>query len=65
MAKAIFEREFNYSSRSRNVGWSAKPSPKPQSFPREFIDAAVAAGAARRVPPQRRKTAIGPDQTGE
>lgn len=51
MAEAIFEREFDYSSRAENAGWAAKPSPEPQTFPREFIDAAVKAGAATEVKP--------------
>jgi hypothetical protein len=54
MAKAIFDREFHYSSRTRNAGWSASPSPDPQTFPREFIDAAVSAGAATEVKPTRK-----------
>lgn len=54
MAKAIFTGEFNYSSRKRNAGWSVKPSPKPQSFPQELIDAAVAAGKATPVNPARK-----------
>lgn len=37
-----------------NAGWSIKAGPDPQSFPREVIDAAVAAGVAEIVPPQRR-----------
>lgn len=54
MAKAIFEREFHYSSRTTNAGWSAEPSPDPQTFPREFIDAAVNAGAVTEVKPTRK-----------
>lgn len=57
MAKAIFEREFHYSSRTKNAGWSARPSPDPQTFPREFIDAAVKAGAATEVKPTRKGNA--------
>ncbi|RNF32950.1 hypothetical protein A7A09_019245 [Paracoccus methylarcula] len=49
MAKAIFHREFHYSSRTRNAGWSAYPKAEAQSFPREFIEAAVKAGCAERV----------------
>ncbi|WP_084621067.1 hypothetical protein [Paracoccus aminophilus] len=51
MAKAIFHGEFHYSSRIRNAGWSVYPSPEPQYFPRELIDAAVAAGRATEVLP--------------
>ena len=54
--KAIFHKDFNYSSRTRNAGWSAKASGKPQSFPREFIDAAVKAGVAEVVEPKRSST---------
>jgi hypothetical protein len=50
MPKAIFTREFHYSSRKKNVGWSAYPSGKPQSFPSEFIDAAIEAGCAEAAP---------------
>ena len=53
MAKAIFHREFHYTSRKVNAGWSVKPSPKPQTFPRELIDAAVKAGVAKEVRPRR------------
>ena len=51
MKEAIFDREFGYSSRTTNAGWSAKPSPNPQTFPAEFIDAAVKAGVATEVKP--------------
>jgi hypothetical protein len=57
MAKAIFEKRFCYSSRKRNAGWDVGPSPEPQDFPEELVAAAVKAGAARRVPPRRRKPA--------
>ncbi|WP_347311366.1 hypothetical protein [Defluviimonas sp. SAOS-178_SWC] len=56
MAKAIFTREFHW-SRPRGLGFGAKAKAEPQSFPRDFIAAAVAAGAATEVPPQRKKTA--------
>lgn len=46
MAKAIFVKDFNYTSRIRNAGWAVKASEAPQSFPRELIDAAIKAGAA-------------------
>lgn len=57
MAKAIFHGEFHYTSRIRNAGWSVQPSPEPQYFPRELIDAAVAAGRATEVLPNAAKTA--------
>lgn len=50
MPRAVFDRDFHYTSRRRNAGWSAKAGPAAQLFPREFIDAAIAAGVAR-VPP--------------
>lgn len=48
--RAIFKEAFGLSSIGRRVGWHATPSDEPQTFPREFIDAAVAAGRATRVP---------------
>ena len=39
--RAIFLRDFNYTSRKVNAGWSIKASPEPQSFPREVIEAAL------------------------
>lgn len=65
MAKAIFHRDIEVRSNTRNVSWSIKASPYPQTFPRECIEIAVARGAAKVVPPRRAKTAIGPDQTGD
>lgn len=50
--KAIFIGDFHYSSRSRNAGWSAYKSDEPQTFPQEFIDAAVKAGKAELIPPR-------------
>ncbi|OJY33930.1 MAG: hypothetical protein BGP11_12725 [Rhodobacterales bacterium 65-51] len=51
--RAIFVGEFHYSSRRRNAGWSAYPSPDPQKFPREFITAAINAGRALPIPKRR------------
>lgn len=48
--KAVFTKEFHYTSRTRNAGWSAYPDEKPQTFPREFIEAAIAAGCAEPEP---------------
>lgn len=62
--KAIFRRDVEIRSRKNNVAWSIKASPYPQTFPRECIEIAVERGAAEIVP-QRRKTAIGPDQLAE
>ncbi|AEM41409.1 hypothetical protein KvSKV_10305 [Ketogulonicigenium vulgare] len=64
MAKAIFHRDFHYTSRLRNAGWSAKAGPDPQHFPQEFIDAAVSAGCAT-VPPPRRSTHKTPDDPAQ
>lgn len=55
MAKAIFLREFHWSRPDSPLGFGARPSPKPQSFPRDFIAAAVLAGAAIE-PPKQTKT---------
>lgn len=65
MAKAIFHKDIEVRSKKRNVAWSVKASADPQTFPRECIDIAVERGAAEIVPPVRRETATGPDQTGE
>lgn len=54
MAWAIFFRTIHMNGAHREpkskVGFSANPSPSPQEFPRDFIDYAVARGAAERVP---------------
>lgn len=42
MARAIFLKDFSYTSRRHNVGWHVKASPEPQTFPQELIDAALA-----------------------
>lgn len=55
MAKAIFHRRFHWNRPKAGFGFAASPSEKPQSWPRDFIDAAVAAGAATKVPPARSK----------
>jgi len=47
--KAIFTREFHWSRPRSPLGFGARPSPEPQTFPRDFIEAAVKAGAATRV----------------
>lgn len=57
MAKAIFHKDFNYSSRRRNAGWGISASEFPQSLPEEVIAAGVAAGAATRVLPRKAKKA--------
>lgn len=44
--KAIFHREFHWNRPRSPLGFGAKPRAEPQSFPRDFIEAAVKAGAA-------------------
>ncbi|OWJ78420.1 hypothetical protein CDV49_08265 [Haematobacter genomosp. 1] len=44
--RALFLREFHWRRHKKNVGFGAKPKPTPQSFPRDFIAAAIKAGAA-------------------
>lgn len=63
--KAIFHRDFRYSSRRRNAGWHVRASNESQSLPREVIEAAVAAGAAEVVPPRRSKPEKPPEKPGE
>ncbi|MBU3262063.1 hypothetical protein KPG71_18740 [Roseovarius sp. PS-C2] len=64
MPKAIFHRDAEIRSKTRNVAWSIKASPDPQSFPRECIELAVASGAAEIVAPTRKKESVEtPDKT--
>lgn len=66
MASAIFLKEFNFSSRKRNVGWSVKPSPEPQSFPQELIDAAFKkTGVAIPVPAGKRRAKAVKNEAGD
>lgn len=44
--KAVFLREFHWGRPNSRIGFGAHASPEPQSFPRDFIAAAIAAGAA-------------------
>ena len=55
MAKAVFDREFHWRRPGAPFGFGAKASPDVQYFPRDFIAAAVAAGAATEIPPFRRQ----------
>jgi len=57
MALAVFHREFNWRRPNSRFAFNAKPSPEPQSRVHDFVDAAVAAGAATRVKPGRRRKA--------
>lgn len=61
MAWAIFNRMIHMNGSQRvpksKVGFMAKASPEPQQFPSDFIEFAVACGAAEKVPsPQREVT---------
>ena len=59
--KAIFDRDIEVRSPTRNVAWSIRASSKPQTFPRECIEIAVSRGAARVVPPRRRRSSATDD----
>ena len=48
--KAIFVKEFHWHRPKSPLGFAAKPGDAPQSFPRDFIDAAIKCGAAVAVP---------------
>jgi len=54
MAWAIFYRTVHMNGAQRvpksKFGFMAEPSPVPQEFPQDFIDFAVARGAAEKVP---------------
>lgn len=54
MAWAIFNRTIHMNGAERKpkskVGFMANPLPAPQEFPQDFIDFAVARGAAEHVP---------------
>lgn len=50
MAWAIFSREFNWRRPRSIYSFNAKASADPQERPRDFIEAAVAVGAAEEVP---------------
>jgi hypothetical protein len=49
MAWAIFTRRFLFDRRPKfAVAFDIKPKAEPQSWPRDVIDAAIVAGAAKR-----------------
>lgn len=48
--RAIFHKPFSFSSRKSNAGWAIKASTAPQSWPREVVEAAIAAGCATKTP---------------
>jgi hypothetical protein len=56
MAWMIVHREFNWSRPKSKFSFNAKPSSLPQSRVHDFVDAAVAAGAAIRCPPPTAET---------
>jgi len=45
--KAVFVAEFHWKRPGSRIGFGALPSPEIQQFPRDFIAAAIRAGAAR------------------
>lgn len=47
---AIFDREFHWQRPGSPLGFGAMAAPHLQTFPRDFIAAAIKAGAARPVP---------------
>lgn len=65
MAKAIFHKDAEIRSTKHNVAWSIKASPKPQTFPRECIELAVAKGVAEIVPPRRKASEESEQESGE
>lgn len=60
MAWAIFSREFNWHRPGSRFSFNAKASPCPQSRVHDFVEAAIAAGAAVRVRGNRK-----PPDTGQ
>jgi hypothetical protein len=57
MAWAIFTEPFNYDRRPRQaIAFMVAAKAEPQSYPRDVIDAAVAAGKATEVPSPRKTT---------
>lgn len=58
--KAIFTREFHWMRPDFSLGFGAMPDEKPQTFPHDFIEAAIAAGAAKAVTSDPETKAAGP-----
>lgn len=48
--RAVFKRVFHWSRPKSVFGFCAHPAPWPQTFPHDFIAAAITAGAAAPVP---------------
>lgn len=57
MAWMIVTREFNWSRPRSIYSFKVRPSPDPQQRPRDLVNAAVKAGAAREVPAPRKAEA--------
>jgi hypothetical protein len=52
MAWAVFSDAFHYDRRPRQpVAFEVAASPEPQNYPRDLVDAAVAAGKATEMKP--------------
>lgn len=51
--RAVFVREFHWGRPGSNIGFGAFAADEPQTFPRDFIAAAIEAGAAVPVPVKR------------
>lgn len=57
MAWAIFPSGFLFDRRPRQaIAFVVKASPEPQNYPRDLVDAAVAAGKAQETKPPGRRT---------
>jgi len=57
MAKAIFTHDFHWSRPGVNIGFAARAGKEPQTWPADFIAAAVEAGAATEINNTRRRKA--------
>lgn len=52
--KAIFHHDFHWGRKKSNIGFAAYASPNPQTFPRDFIEAAIKANCATKHPNKRK-----------
>jgi hypothetical protein len=58
MATAIFIERFQFDRRPKQaIAFDIAPSPTPQSYPQDVVDAAIAAGKAKRVPKTKKRVA--------
>lgn len=58
MAWAVFTEQFHYDRRPRQaIAFVVKAKDEPQNYPRDLVDAAVAAGKARETKPPRKSKA--------